>query len=553
MDKPDIEYLNIPQKIKKKLYENSLNTVEKISTYYLEDLEFEEIELVQDEIFKYHINDLGINNREENGKPKDLSKDKLIINDFYSYSDVENYCNNNDILGSSENNFSDSSEMSISSYSSSNSCHYKNSEKNSKDNLKKFNDTILKSYTQNWISKIEDIENEKKNYYYVQNKLENQLEKHFLIYSNFMKNQLKISRAINTNCISLNKLLNNGIENSQIYFFYGNNAKINKIILINLLYNFIYPPGDNNMSTHSVVYIYFSYIFDITVIKNILSEKINHENKTQEQKSNFFNNFYILRIQNFNEIISFLLQLKKNYFTKNKSKNNNGLNNISCIAIYNFTNIIKNFNISNQSSYLYLIHELKIISKLLGISILIFDYAPNEISDTTSGTNIGDTKKEEIQEMNNTSTYDEENGYKNVNVDSDMYNKNSSHVSGKTKHYGVATRKYINNNQDCYSEKYSSFFSDNYSDNDEQTYSEYESGNNFNIDPKIKDIEKGSIIKTPFSCSRHNKFDFIIEIKMVNKIRDKYIIRFTLLKSRTNMKHSYSYCSIQKCVLTDLG
>ncbi|KEG01096.1 conserved Plasmodium protein, unknown function [Plasmodium vinckei vinckei] len=551
MDKPDIEYLNIPQKIKKKLYKNSLNTVEKISTYYLEDLEFEEIELVQDEIFKYHINDLGINNKEENEKPKNLTKDKLIINDFYSYSDVENYCNNNDILGSSENNFSDSSEMSISSYSSSNSCHYKNS----KDNLKKFNDTILKSCTQNWISKIEDVENEKKKHYSVQNKLESQLEKDFLIYSNFMKKQLKISRAINTSSISLNKLLNSGIENSQIYFFYGNNAKINKIILINLLYNFIYPPGNNNnnMSTHSVVYIYFSYIFDITVIKNILSEKLNHENKTQEQKYDFFNNFYIMRIQNFNEFISFLLQLKKNYFTKNKSKNNNGLNNISCIGIYNFINIIKNFNTSNQNSYFYLIHELKIISKLLGISILIFDYALNEISDTTSATNIGDTNKDETHEMNNTSTYDEDNDYKNVNADSDMYNKSNSHMSGKGKHYGITPRKYINNNQDCYSEKSSSFFSDNYSDNDELGYSEYESGNNFNIDPKIKDIEKGSIIKIPFSCSRHNKFDFIIEIKMVNKIRDKYIIRFTLVKSRTNIKHSYSYCSIQKCVLTDLG
>ncbi|SCM01364.1 conserved Plasmodium protein, unknown function [Plasmodium chabaudi adami] len=547
MDKPDIEYLNIPQKIKKKLYENSLNTVEKINTYYLENLEFEEIELVQDEIFKYHINDLGINNTEENERTKSLTKDNLITNDFYSYSDVENYCNNNDILGSSENNYSDSSEMSISSYSSSNSYHYKNSEKNSKDNLKKFNDPILKGCTQNWVSKIEDIENEKKKYYCVQN----ELEKYFLIYSNFMKNQLKINRTINTNCISLNRLLNNGIENSQIYFFYGNNAKINKIILINLLYNFIYPPGNNNMSTHSVVYIYFSHTFDITVIKNILSEKINYEKKTQEQKSDFFNNFYILRIQSFNEIISFLLQLKKNYFTKNKSETdnslNNGLNNIRCIGIYNFTNIIKNFNISNQNYYFYLIHELKLISKLLGISILIFDYAPNEISDTTSSTNIGDTKKESIQEMNNTSTYDDE------NVDSEMYNKSSGHMSGKAKHHGVATRKYINNNLDCYSDQSSSFYSDNYSDNDEQTYSEYESGNNFNIDPKIKDIEKGGIIKIPFSCSKHNKFDFIIEIKMVNKIRDKYIIRFTLVKSRTNIKHSYSYCSIQKCVLTDLG
>ncbi|ETB59118.1 hypothetical protein, variant 1 [Plasmodium yoelii 17X] len=521
MDKPDIEYLNIPQKIKKKLYESNLNTVEKISTYYLEDLEFEEIELIQDEIFKYHVNDLGINNTEEDERPNSLIKNKIIANDFYSFSDVEHYCGNKEISDDSDNSesdFSDRSKISISSYSSSNSYHYKNSEKNVKENIKKFNNSILKSCTESWISKKEDVENEKKNYYCV----ENQLEKYFLIYSNFMKKQLKIRKTINTNCISLNKLLHNGIENSQIYFFYGNNAKMNKIILINLLYNFIYPFGNNNMSTHSVVYIYFSYIFDVTVIKNIISEKLNHEKKNPKQKSDFFNNFYILRIQNFNEIISFLLQLKKNYFTKNKSENDNRLNNITCI----------------------------------GISIIIFDYVQNEISDTSRGTNIYDNKKEEPQEINNTLTYNEDKIYKNINIDNEPYNKNTNYVSRKNKQYATTLQKNINNNQDYYSEQSSDLSSYNYYENEDQKYSEYELGNNIKIDDNnnnnIKDIEKSEPIKIPFSCSKHNKFDFIIEIKIVNKIRDRYIIRFTILKSRNNIKHSYSYCSIQKYVLTDL-
>ncbi|EAA17524.1 hypothetical protein [Plasmodium yoelii yoelii] len=493
MDKPDIEYLNIPQKIKKKLYESNLNTVEKISTYYLEDLEFEEIELIQDEIFKYHVNDLGINNTEEDERPNSLIKNKIIANDFYSFSDVEHYCGNKEISDDSDNSesdFSDRSKISISSYSSSNSYHYKNSEKNVKENIKKFNNSILKSCTESWISKKEDVENEKKNYYCV----ENQLEKYFLIYSNFMKKQLKIRKTINTNCISLNKLLHNGIENSQIYFFYGNNAKMNKIILINLLYNFIYPFGNNNMSTHSVVYIYFSYIFDVTVIKNIISEKLNHEKKNPKQKSDFFNNFYILRIQNFNEIISFLLQLKKNYFTKNKSENDNRLNNITCI--------------------------------------------------------------EEPQEINNTLTYNEAKIYKNINIDNEPYNKNTNYVSRKNNQYATTLQKNINNNQDYYSEQSSDLSSYNYYENEDQKYSEYELGNNIKIDDNnnnnIKDIEKSEPIKIPFSCSKHNKFDFIIEIKIVNKIRDRYIIRFTILKSRNNIKHSYSYCSIQKYVLTDL-
>ncbi|ETB59120.1 hypothetical protein, variant 3 [Plasmodium yoelii 17X] len=337
-----------------------------------------------------------------------------------------------------------------------------------------------------------------------------------------MKKQLKIRKTINTNCISLNKLLHNGIENSQIYFFYGNNAKMNKIILINLLYNFIYPFGNNNMSTHSVVYIYFSYIFDVTVIKNIISEKLNHEKKNPKQKSDFFNNFYILRIQNFNEIISFLLQLKKNYFTKNKSENDNRLNNITCI----------------------------------GISIIIFDYVQNEISDTSRGTNIYDNKKEEPQEINNTLTYNEDKIYKNINIDNEPYNKNTNYVSRKNKQYATTLQKNINNNQDYYSEQSSDLSSYNYYENEDQKYSEYELGNNIKIDDNnnnnIKDIEKSEPIKIPFSCSKHNKFDFIIEIKIVNKIRDRYIIRFTILKSRNNIKHSYSYCSIQKYVLTDL-
>lgn len=178
---------------------------------------------------------------------------------------------------------------------------------------------------------------------------------------------------------------------------------------------------------------------------------------------------------------------------------------------------------------------------------------------TSRGVNIYDNKTQELQEINNTLTYNEEKIYKNINIDNEPYNKNTSHISGNAKHYGTTIQKYISNNQDHYSEKFSNFYSDNYSENEDQTYSEYELGNDikrdnniFNVDPNIKDIEKSDVIKIPFSCSKHNKFDFIIEIKIVNKIRDRYIIRFTILKSRTNITHFYSYCSIQKYVLTDL-
>ncbi|CRG99851.1 conserved Plasmodium protein, unknown function [Plasmodium relictum] len=566
MEKTDIEYLNIPKKTKKKLYAKNLNTIEKLSTNYLENAS--EINLIQEEIFKYHLSELGI--KEENEEETHVIVNSLILSsNVYSFSDEENYNINNSTSDYSKEGYFSSSSHFLSSESS---IDY--------DLINKRKNNLTKSTSYNNIGLI--IKS-KKNINKNENIYKDELGRTFLLYSNFMKNNLKNHKMYKTENASLNNLLRGGIESSKVYFFYGNKLKINQIVIVNLLYDIIINSNNNS----SVVYIYFSYINDITIIHNIIMEKIKNQKK-DILLSDILRNFYVFRVQNLNELISFLLHIK-NVFLKNKdSKNNfkNEFNNLISIGIFNFTDLIKNLNIINPCSYFYLVRELKILSIILNISILIFDNAKNESFDiTTNKINYKEQKIEEHKKLEKEFKETNMNTKKNVStafsnkIEYSNTNEENLFSFNEDKENDLRKKKNkINNNKyemkSCNNIENSTSSevlseNDSYEESQYKHYSEntYNSENicinniinrNANNDYKIINNEKDTLcnikenIKKPLiPYSIYNSFDYIIEIELINKIKNKKVVRFTLLRSQNNIKYFYSHSYIRNYLLFD--
>ncbi|CRG95304.1 conserved Plasmodium protein, unknown function [Plasmodium gallinaceum] len=566
MEKTDIEYLNIPENIKKKLYAKNISTIEKLSTNYLENNSVKEINLIQEEIFKCHLNELGIkdeNEREENAIINPL----IFSNNLYSYSDKENY-----YINSSSDFSSYNSSSHLSSFESTNDYDLINNRKN---NITK----IISCNNNDAIFKNKKSTNQNDNIY------KEKLGQKFLLYSNFMKKNLKNHKIYKTENASLNNLLCGGIESSKIYLFYGDKININKIVLVNLLYDIIINSNKNS----SIVYIYFSYINDITIIHNIIMAKIKQQKK-DFLLSDILRNFYIFRVQNINELISFLL-LIKNTILKNKNSKNglkNEFNNLISIGIFNFTDLIKNLNIINSCSYFYLVRELKTLSIILNISILIFDNAKNETLDITNNKiNYKEQKIEEHKKIQkvfkeydkNTkkkktyTTFSNRNEYSNVNEEhSFSYNEDEenylSKKKNKIKNNKYENKNYINIENSTSSEVLSVNESceeceyEHHSENSDNSINtcvgntiNYNGENDYktiNSEKNMFDNVKENIRKPLVPYSIYNSFDFIIEIELINKIKNKKLIRFTLFRSQNNIKYYYSCSYIRNNILINL-
>ncbi|SOV10768.1 conserved Plasmodium protein, unknown function [Plasmodium sp. gorilla clade G2] len=409
MEKTDIGYLKIEDTIKNKLFSNNLKTIEELSMNYLENVNFKEINFIQSEIFKQHIKELGLKETQEiSGIEQNIQSIKRYYKDIYSISDNETYCkrkkrntycnnmnnsdgfngNDKDLSSSSSYNLSSdkscdiscdissdisseissdisseisseissgiSSDMSsnMSSFSSSSSLmssisHTHPRMSNSYDELTHENNTNI--YTSIIYNNINDYvydkdKNNKKTLRYIK---KNSLEENFLIYSDFMKKNIQNKKYYKTTIESLNDLLCDGIETSQLYYFYGEKTKINKIILVNLLYDIIlnnkYEEKTLSINKESIIFIHFSHINDISKILHIITNKLK-KNKTETchiKYDDILQHFCMLRIKNISDLISFLSYIKehslknkwnvycdnKNYNKEENYKQNNNCNN----------------------------------------------------------------------------------------------------------------------------------------------------------------------------------------------------------------------------------
>ncbi|SBS83122.1 conserved Plasmodium protein, unknown function [Plasmodium ovale] len=620
MEKCDIEYLNIPEKIKKKLYSKNLNTIEKLSTHYLEDNEIEEIDFVQNEIFKYHLKDLGI--KEDEGETEDMGHGYTpCSNNVLSFSDEEKYCGNNNGLYNGDDHLSRGFP---SPYTSSVSAASSPSSARSISTTSSTSSRLESDWWCDWKSKM--IHNRTRDIFTVRTNgtthshtdksstnggkktgnvkrrdvCRNHLERDLFTYSNFMKGKLKNRRIVKTDSTSLNNLLCEGIENSKIYFFYGDKKKMNKIILVNMLYNFI---TYNNTQHCSVVFLHFSYISDVSLIYNIITGKIKKEREKKKKnvlKDDILRNFYIVRIQSFKELLSFLTQVKNNHLKKKKNTMElltNDLSNLTCIGIYNFTNLLKNMDIINANASFYLIRELKIIANMLNMSIIIFDHAkrkeainvtsskgcskerPTRHDNSRVNEEIRQVEYDRIREKMNTCTSyknninhfnntDEENTYSSTLFeDIPNYSTKNKKIKNQNTIFDLSVDD--NNKNDTNSscvvssedESNEEYEQDDESENTEDGFLMNIHINDIlkcNINDKRKNAmaslynKKFNLHKTFIPHSISNKFDFVIEMETINKVRNKNVVRFTLLKSHNSGTHFYAYCRVKNLVLTDV-
>ncbi|SBT35065.1 conserved Plasmodium protein, unknown function [Plasmodium ovale wallikeri] len=603
-----------------------MSNVEKLSTNYLEDNEIEEIDFVQNEIFKYHLKDLGI--KEDEGETEDMGCGYTpCSNNVYSFSDEEKYCVNNNGLYNGDEHLSTgfpspytssvssasppSSARSVSTTSSTSSrlesdwcCDWK-----SKMTHNRTRDILItvrtNGMTHSHTDKSSAILGNKSSNVKRRDICRNNLERDLFTYSNFMKGKLKNRRIVKTDSTSLNNLLCEGIENSKIYFFYGDKKKINKIILVNMLYNFV---TYNNTQHCSVVFLHFSYINDVSLICDILTRKIKNERekkkKTNILKDDIFRNFYIVRVQSFKELLSFLTQVKNSHLKKKKKKKKktkesptNCLSNLTCIGIYNFTNIINNLDIINTNASFYLIRELKIIANMLNVTIIIFDHAKRkEAIRVTSSKGCNKERpmrhgfnkaNEEIRQVEYDSIRKKMNTYtsykNNVNhfSSTDEENTYSSTLFEDIPNYSTKKKKKKNENtifdlpvdDNNENDTNSSCVVSSEDESNEEYEQDDESENTedgFLMNIHINDIlkcnindqrknamaslynKKFNLHKTSIPHSISNKFDFVIEMETINKVRNKNVVRFTLLKSHNRGTHFYAYCRVKNMVLTDV-
>ncbi|KJP89719.1 hypothetical protein AK88_00679 [Plasmodium fragile] len=409
MERPDIEYLNLPEKVKKKLYAFNINTIEKLSTNYLEGVDVEEVNAGQDELFRYHLRDLGVPNEDGEEGRADYSKDPLHGYN-HPVSDQENYCyggshaDTDDEGGVLMDSLSDGGESSSSSPSASVSTSTSTSTSTSASmsttgherapptsppERRKY--TVLKSInlwtnlksSNSLVGASGKVVKNSVPVHITRCKNPEGLEKDFLTCSNYMKASLSEVTSVKTNSHALNKLLGNGLQRSKIYFLYGKKTKINKIILLNLLCDVL----AGSSSTSVAVFIYFSYINDVTLIYNILKEKMKRGRKKKHSLDDILNRLLIFRVQSLSELISFLAHVRKDRRFRKKADQKNPftasqLANVTCIGIDNLTNLLKQLSVQNSTTYFYLVRELKVISVTFNIPIIIFDCEKYQVEGT---------------------------------------------------------------------------------------------------------------------------------------------------------------------------
>ncbi|ANQ07869.1 Uncharacterized protein PCOAH_00020050 [Plasmodium coatneyi] len=401
MERPDIEYLNLPEKVKKKLYAFNINTLEKLSTNYLENVDVEEVNAGQNELFSYHVRELGVPNGEGEEGQEDCWKDPLHGYN-HPVSDQENYCYGGSHADTDDGGdaIDDALRDSVESSSSSPSASVSTSTSMSMSTtghghalptsppgrrkysvLKSINPwTHLRSNNSSFCASGK-IKNNSIPVRVASWKSPEGLERDFLACSNYMKASLSEVTSVKTNSHRLNKLLGNGIQASKIYFFYGKKTKMNKVILLNLLCDFL----AGSSPTAVAVFIHFSYINDVTVIEKILKKKVKREKKKKLSLDDILNRLFIFHVRNWSELISFLENVRKEKTPKKGDQKNpftSQLANVACIGIDNFTNMFKELSVQNSNTYFYLVRELKILSVTFNIPILIFDYAKYQIEGT---------------------------------------------------------------------------------------------------------------------------------------------------------------------------
>ncbi|ETW32403.1 hypothetical protein PFFCH_00141 [Plasmodium falciparum FCH/4] len=624
-----------------------------------------------------------------NGNDKDLSS-ASSYNSSYNLSSNISCDISNDRSSDLSSDLSDdksTNSSSISSNSSLNSSFYHTQPRMSSSYEGLIHEHNTNMYTSIRCNNINDYVNnkndkDKKTKKTLPYKKQNSLEENFLIYSDFMKKNIKNKKYYKTTINSLNNLLCDGIETTQLYYFYGEKTKINKIILINLLYDIIVNNSYDNrrlsINNESIIFIYFSHINDISKILHIVTNKLKRDEQCEYNitEDDILQRFYMLRIKNISEIISFLSYIKEhslknkwNVYCDNKNYNNkeenyiksdhynnnvyvkmehgnkynthqynnyihnknDRLKNISCITIYNFTNLLKNININNPFDYFYLIRELKIVASMLNIAILIFDVAKHEGVDSNHNNknnkkelkmknittqndkeynNTGTTATTRMIIINNNKNNNNNNNNNNnkcesaVNSHNNLYHNfiNQSHqdinqepythiidnkdiISTQKKKIYMTNMKQNNINMENYSSdttsndtiiyeensKNSSLsdltdlnINNNVSNNQHINHFSYTMNNPNNH--SIKTINQNNdnitflynsnisfrINKIPLPFQIYNNFNIVVQIDLIQKIKKKKFIRFTLIKSQKNIKYLYSYSYIKKNILIDM-
>lgn len=403
METSDLDFLKISDKIKKKLICKELDTIEKISTHYLENAHVKEIDKVQDEILRTHLSELGVIETAEIKPPNKWNNLDFGFKNVHSHSDPERgvWESSSRCLSSSEetefflctdsfgdygdNSFDSSVGSSIALSVGSNegfSFHLMNLGTQRKSIMF---DTNEETGLQKEEKKKGDPQEKKKG-----------VEDHLWTFSNFTKDivtRRKIYRMENS---SINDLLSEGIESGKIYYFYGSTLRINRTVLINMLFDVIsgYNIGLKN-GKGNVIYIYFCYVQDVKSIHDVVLNKVRKWQKKKKKKKtsrkqhlkDFLSRIYILRIQEETELFSFLSSIKSSIIKeknktqcceKDKKKEEMEFQDILAIGILNFSELISNINLTNTCSYFYVVRELKVLAYLLCIPILIFDEIRSE-------------------------------------------------------------------------------------------------------------------------------------------------------------------------------
>ncbi|KMZ99862.1 hypothetical protein PVNG_05892 [Plasmodium vivax North Korean] len=624
MERPDIEFLNLPERIKKKLYARNINTIEKLSTNYLEDVDVEvgnplrEVDAGQDQLFSYHLRDLGVpNDGGEEGRA-DCSKDPLR-GYHHAVSDQENYCHggrhveaddgggvaSGTVGGVPDDSLSDSSSHS-SSPSASTSMSVSTTGKGpslaaSPPGRRKY--SVLKSVTP-WVhlkghnSSVGASLNFAKDSGQVCMPRSNPpegLERDLLAYSNYMKASLIEVSSVKTGSHSLDKLLGNGLQGSKLYFFYGKKTKMNKVLSLNLLFDFL----AGSSSTAVAVFIHFSHVNDVTVIDSILKEKIKRGRKKGLSLDDIPNRLFVLRVRSWSELVSFLGSIRKGRNPqKGDQKNPQKADqknlqkadqqnprewdqqnpfashppNVACIGIDNFTNMLKHLSVQNSNTCFYLVRELKIISVMFSIPILIFDYAKCQVGGPL-GWGKTHCKEEEAQEGNHTG-----NDYK-CRSSKTKRNANGCMGYGKTNRLNPPEEEHATNlltddvqnwsgrknkrgkwkasglpfgGNDQGSTESSLGTDDSESIHIEETTRQGTNDDKKNAFPTMHN-RKNSSNKTSVPHFAYNLFDFVLEVEVLQKMRGgKNLVRFTLLKSQNSISHLYVNCCVKNYSLTDV-
>lgn len=418
----DLNFLNLSEKTKKNLIDQKLDTIEKISTHYLENAQIKDINNVHDEIFKRHLSELGaieepatILKERSNNKSKSW---EFSFKTVHSLSEPENYSSENTstyVSSSKETDFSfigDSVDGSLNE--SLNSSVDVSAESGESSGFHMLHTKIRECLL--FGADKERILYKDKNSNNIGEKKKDTEDNYLLAYSNFMKENVAHGRIFRMESNSLNDLLSDGIESAKIYYFYGINLSISRVLLLNMLLDIVCSNTMEHKNVKgNVIYIYFGYRSDVKTIRDVVVRKVKNGLKerrktkkkgkrenTEYQLNDLLSRIYILPIQEENIFFSFLSNIRNNYLKekqrtkyegkkekknekeekkKKKKKKEEGCNdiqNILAIGILNFSELVLNLNLTNSCSYFYLVRELKIISHLMRSPILIFDELKSE-------------------------------------------------------------------------------------------------------------------------------------------------------------------------------